>query len=304
MSSIKMLRQKIFQKETAPAFFLLLNTFVWYLLIYFTLTTLFSQHQFINQSLYLFAVYFLGMAVAAIVGSKFPVRTRDNLLNTWLLLGALATFLLIVISSSNPIINGLIIIFLGGSIGFGLPSCLSYFAKVAAIEKRGLIGGAIWSAVGLSVLVLGLMISVVGTLYVIIILGVWRLLGGIGFLLLNRKHEKIEDQKPLGHLQISYLTLLRKKEILLFLLPWVMFNVINFAEKPMLQNFFGVTQYSLVEFAEFIFIGIFAFIGGILADVGGRKRLIIAGFVMLGFEYAALSLFSSSVIEFLFLMFL
>ncbi len=293
MSSIKTLRQKIFQKETAPAFFLLLNTFVWYLLIYFTLTTLISQPQFHNQSLDLFAVYFFGMAIAAIVGSRFPVRARDNLLNIWLLLGALATFLLILISSSNPIINGLIITFLGASIGLGLPSCLSYFAKITAIEKRGLIGGAIWSAVGVSVLVLGLFMNFLGVLDVIIILGVWRFAGGVGFFFLNKKQEKNVDQKSPGRLQISYLTLIRKKEILLFLLPWVMFTVINFAEKPMLQNFFGATQYSVVEFAEFIFIGIFAFIGGFLADIGGRKRLILAGFVMLGFEYAALSLFSN-----------
>ena len=44
-----------------------------------------------------------------------------------------------------------------------------------------------------------------------------------------------------------------------------------------------------------MFIGIFAFIGGLIADIGGRKRVIIAGFVMLGFEYAILSVFSNTV---------
>src|SRR5208283_4030340 len=293
MSSIKMLRHRVFQKETTPAFFLLLNTFVWYLLIYFTLSSIITKSQFDNQSLDLFAVYFLAMVVAAIAGSKFPVRARDNLLNVWLLLGTLATFLLALISSSNPIVNGLVLTFLGVSIGLGLPSCLSYFAKIAAIEKRGLIGGAIWSAVGVSVLILGLLISVLGTLSVIVILGVWRLTGSLSFLFLNRKHEKVEEQKTSSNLSVSYLKIIRKKEILLFLIPWIMFTVINFAEKPMLQNFFGVNQYSVVEFAEFVFIGIFAFIGGLLADIGGRKRVIIAGFVMLGFEYAALSVFSN-----------
>ena len=292
MISIKTIRQKIFQKEIAPAFFLLLNTFVWYLLIYFTLSSIITKPEFNNQSLDLFAVYFLGMVVAAIAGSKFPLRARDNLLNVWLLLGTLATFLLVLISSSNPLINGLVITFLGVSIGLGLPSCLSYFAKKATIEKRGLIAGAIWGTVGVSVLILGLLINIIGPLFLIVILGVWRLIGSLGFLSLNRKYEKVEEQKSPSRLSTSYLSIIRKKEVLLFLIPWVMFAVINFAEKPILQNFFGANQYSVVEFAEFVFIGIFAFIGGLLADIGGRKRVIIVGFVMLGFEYALLSVFS------------
>lgn len=179
--------------------------------------------------------------------------------------------------------------FLGVSIGFGLPSCLSYFAKHATIEKRGLIGGAIWSALGIIVLVLGLLISVLGTLDVIIILGVWRLTGGLSFLFLTRKKTETETLKSPG-----YFSLIRKREILLFLLPWIIFNVINFTEGPMLKSFFGAPQYNLIEVAEFVFIGIFAFIGGFLADIGGRKRVIIAGFVMLGIEYATLSVFSGS----------
>jgi len=294
MSSTKTLRQKIFQKETAPAFILLLNTFVWYLLIYFTLTTIFAKPEFGSQSIDLFAVYFLGMAIAAIAGSQIPVRYRLNLLNIWLLLGVLATFCLTVLSSNDLLLNSLIITFLGVSIGLGLPSCLSYFANKASIEKRGLIGGAIWSLVGISVLILGLVASTTGAFFVIIILGIWRLAGSMSFIFLNQKPEIIQVQGSRGQ-TISFLTLIRKKEILLFLLPWVMFTVINFAEKPMLQHFFGVNQYSIVEFAEFAFIGIFAFVGGLLADIGGRKRVIIAGFVMLGFEYAILSVFSSSI---------
>jgi MFS family permease len=260
------------------------------MLIYFTLTSIITKPEFNNQSLDLFAVYFIGMVVAAIAGSKFPVRARDNLLNIWLLLGTVATFLLVLISSSNPLINGLVITFLGVSIGLGLPSSLSYFAKKATIEKRGSIAGAIWGTVGLSILILGLLISIIGTLLLIVILGVWRLIGSLTFLSLNRKYKKVEEPKSPSHLSTSYLTIIRKKEVLLFLIPWVMFTVINFAEKPILQNFLGANQYSVVESAEFIFIGIFAFIGGLLADIGGRKRVIIAGFVMLGFEYAVLSI--------------
>ena len=41
-------------------------------------------------------------------------------------------------------------------------------------------------------------------------------------------------------------------------------------------------------------VGIFAIIGGYIADIVGRKRVVIAGFVMLGIEYAAMSTFLNS----------
>jgi MFS family permease len=287
MSSIKSLSNKIFQKEVAPVFLLVLNTFIWYLLTFSTLSYIITQNSFENQSLFLFAAYFLGIAVAAIAGSMLPHRLRSKLLNTWIFLGAFATLCLVLVSPNTLLVNLLVISFLGISIGLGLPSCLSYFAKKAKIEKRGLIAGAIWSTLGVMVLVLGLVISVIGTLEVIMLLVIWRLIGGFIFVFLTRKEIKFEPQKSPG-----YFSLIRKREVLLFLLPWIIFNVINFTEGPMLKTFFGASQYNLIEISEFVFIGIFAFIGGLLADTGGRKRVIIAGFVMLGIEYATLSVFS------------
>jgi MFS family permease len=288
MSSIRVLKNKIFQKETATAFSLVLNTFVWYLLTYFTFSTIITQDQLKNQSLYLFTAFFIGIAVTAIIGSKVSTRSRDSLLRTWLFLGAIATFLLTMISANNIVVNLLIVSFFGVSIGLGLPSCLSYFAKATSIEKRGLIGGTIWSTVGFVVLILGFLTSMLGTFAVIITLTIWRLIGAVIFLFLNKPHEKIEPQES-----PSFFTLIRNKNILLYFLPWVMFSLINFAETPMLESFFGTEQFALVQVAEYAFIGIFAFIGGFVADIWGRKRVIIAGFVMLGIEYATLSAFSN-----------
>ncbi len=292
MSLNAVLKDKIFQKEISQPFILVVNTFVWYVLTYFTLSNILTQDAFNNQSLNLFAAYFIGITVSAVVGSKLPIRRRDNLLKTWMLIGALATLLLVILSSNNIVINVIVVTFLGASIGFGLPSCLSYFAKQAKIEKRGILSGIVWSIVAFSVLALGFLGTIFGVLSLILILAAWRLLGGFGFIFLGKKQTRVEMELPKSP---GYFSIIRKKETLLFLLPWVMFMVINFAEKPMLQHFFGVSQYSLVESAEFVFIGIFAFIGGLVADIGGRKRVVIAGFVMLGFEYAILSVFSNAV---------
>lgn len=289
MSSIRAIWKKIFLKETAPAFFLVLNTFVWYILTYFVLNSIITQDAFKNQSLYLFAAYFVGIAVAAIIGSKVATRVRVNLLNIWLFLGVIATFLLTTISANTIAVNILTVAFFGASIGLGLPSCLSYFATQTVIEKRGLIGGTIWSTVGFIALALGFFTSTLSTFEAIVALVIWRLIGAVSFLFLNKKQVQAGVQKS-----PSYLMLIRKREIILYLLPWVMFSLINYAEAPMLERFFGESQFALVQVVEYVFIGIFAFIGGLVADIGGRKRVVIAGFVMLGIEYATLSAFSNT----------
>jgi MFS family permease len=73
-----------------------------------------------------------------------------------------------------------------------------------------------------------------------------------------------------------------------------MISFINFAEAPLLERVFGAESFVFAQFVEFAIQGIFAIVGGIVADVAGRKRVVIAGFIMLGIEYAALSAFFSS----------
>jgi MFS family permease len=79
--------------------------------------------------------------------------------------------------------------------------------------------------------------------------------------------------------------------MLLYLIPWIMFSLVNFIEAPMLQSLLG-DFFIFVVLIEFALSGIFALVGGLLADIVGRKRVVITGFVVLGIEYAGLSLFS------------
>jgi MFS family permease len=296
MFSIRVLREKTAWRATAPSIFLVLNSFVWYMLTYVVFNSILNGFE--TEKLGLFTTYYVGIAVSAILGSKFFPRARTKFLNLWLFMGAIATFLLTTISIDGMLANALLAFFLGASIGIGLPSCLSYFADSTSIENRGFVGGIIWSGVGFVALIFAFLISILGPWEAIVALTIWRLFGGVGFLVLNRNHEKIAVQKS-----PSYLELIRKKEILLYLFPWIMFSIINFAEVPMLEGVFGA-DFAFVQLVELAFIGIFAVVGGIIADIAGRKRVVIAGFIMLGIEYAALSVFSNSpVVLYLFLTF-
>jgi MFS family permease len=73
-----------------------------------------------------------------------------------------------------------------------------------------------------------------------------------------------------------------------------MFSIINFSEIPILERVFGTETFTFVQFAEYVFAGIFASVGGIMADIVGRKRIVITGFVMLGIEYAIMSVSAGS----------
>ena len=290
MSYISAVRDKVALREAAPSILLVVNTFVWYITTYAIFNTIINGLYVIEtEKLGLFAIYFSSIAITAIPGSKYFVRARTKSLGAWLFMGALATLLLTTFSGDGILTDAFLALFFGASIGIGLPSCLSYFADSTSVEKRGFVGGVIWSTVGITVLLFAFLISNLGLWEAIILLTIWRFLGGICFSVLNRSRTKPATQKAPG-----YLELLRKKEILLYLFPWVMFSIINFAEAPLLERVFGAENFAFMQFVEFALVGIFATLGGVVADFVGRKRVVIAGFVMLGIEYAALSAFSTS----------
>jgi len=284
-----LLRDKTALRATAPSILLVLNSFVWWIFISAIFNSTVNDLNLLEtQKLYLFITFYVGIGVAAIVGSKLFPRTRTKSLYVWLFIGTIATFLLTAVSSETLLIDILLTFFLGTSIGIGLPSCLSYFADSTSVKNRGFVGGIIWSIVGVTALIFAFLVNMLGHSEAIIALTMWRLFGCFAFIVLSRKHATPATQKA-----PSFLELIRKREILLYLFPWVMFCFINFAELPILEREFGA-DFVFVQLAESVFVGIVAVVGGFIADIAGRKRVVIAGFVMLGIEYAALSAFSIS----------
>jgi MFS family permease len=280
-------------KATAPSIFLVLNSFVWYTLTYTVFVTVVDDLASTralppSEPMALFICYFLGIAFSALIGPKIFPNARAKALTIWMLFGGIATLSMITFPINGTLANAIFSLFLGTSIGIGLPSCLSYFADSTSIERRGVVSGVIWSGVGCGVVVLAFLISSFSPEQTILLLTVWRLLGSAGFLALNRNPQQATAKQK----SQSYLEIIRKKEVLLYLFPWIMFSIINFAESPILGSVFGPVFFRSVQLAEFALIGVFAVVGGVMADTIGRKKVVISGFVMLGIEYAAMSVFS------------
>jgi hypothetical protein len=132
--STTIIRKKVAWKKSLPAIILVLNSFVWYVITYLVFSTIVNELELLElEKLGLFTPYFMGIAVSSIIGSRIFPRARVNFLYLWLFIGAVATLLLITIPINGIVANALFALFLGISIGIGLPSCLSYFANLTSI---------------------------------------------------------------------------------------------------------------------------------------------------------------------------
>ena len=291
MKVIKLIRDKISWKTTGSSIVLVFNSFVWYIFAYIIFADIINLKtpQF---EIELYSIYYISVAIAAVVGAKIFPRFRVKSLLIWILFGAISTSLLFFITGESFLISGLIASIFGLSVGIGLPSCLSFFADITKIENRSFVGGIIWSLVGVFVLGFAFLFTILTQEEMLILLIIWRILGVFIFQILNRNYKKPEVQET-----PSYFELLKDKKILMYLFPWIMFSIINFAEAPMIEVAIVATgvNYEILQLLTWFFVGVFAIIGGYIADIVGRKRVIIAGFVMLGIEYATMSTFYNHV---------
>jgi MFS family permease len=291
-----MLHSRVFEtriplRKFAPALLLVSNSIVWYTLTNYTLTASLHKLSLAQDEFFLIlGTYYAGIALAAIVGTMLFRRSRVTWLSLWMLFGAVMTALLPVSLGNNLSMDFLVSLVFGFSTGVGFPSCLAYFADATDVENRGTYGGITWGAIGLSVLALVLVTSNFVPAQSFEALALWRLLGFIAFLPVSRDERKANSAKHTP----SYRYILGRRDMMLYLLPWILFSLVNFTEAPILKNSFGDNAAQLAAFVEVAISGVFAVVGGFLADIVGRKRIAIMGFVLLGLEYAFLSIFSTT----------
>jgi MFS family permease len=295
MKAIEVIREKISWKSTGSSIFVVFNSFVWYIFAYQLMNNKIIDGFDEQTGIFLFSCYYICLAISAVIGAKIIPKFRVKALVIWVLFGGISTSLLFFIPNQGLIVSAIITSIFGISVGIGLPSCLSFFAESTKIDNRSFAGGIIWSLVGVFVLGLAFIFTILGVLEFLILITIWRFLG-ISFKLLNKSSEKSDIQKA-----PSYFKLLKDRKIQLYLFPWIMFTIINFAEAPMIEAVIGPDIFPLLQLVTWFLVGIFAIIGGYIADIVGRKRVIIAGFVMLGIEYAAMSTFSTEFAGYLFI---
>jgi MFS family permease len=290
MSPKKILETRIPLKQLAPAVILVVNSMIWFAI---TSTALTSSIANLNlprlETLILDGLYYAGIALSAFTGAMFFPRQKENRLLLWMMFGVLTTISVTTFQSNQIGVNAFLSLLLGMSIGMGLPSALAYFADTTAVENRGTYGGLIWLPIGFGVLTFAFALYSLDIFWALFVLAIWRASGGVLFFGLSR----LRGKQNLEVKKSSYGTILRRRDLMLYLIPWVMFSLVNFSEYPIVGKVLGDFQL-MAGSIEFAISGVSAVIGGVLSDLFGRKRIVITGFVILGIEYAILSLFSGA----------
>jgi len=277
------------------AFIIVVNTFSWYFPLYFFFQDVLEKSQLGEFVLFTtFSVHYIGAIVSAVIGAAIVRKfsNRNTLLYLWMLIGIMTSGMLITFDVGNEAYLLCVSFFLGFSLGLGFPSGLAYFGDHSYEENRGRLGGITFFASSISMLIIGLLVSVSPFAVSVLFLTFWR---GIGLFLFYLIESKLERRQNMT--DVSYKSILLDKFFALYLVPWVMFCLVNFFEAPIVNNFVGADFVLLISIAEYGIGGLSAIIAGKFADSVGRKRMVILGFILLGIGYAVLGLFSSTIVS-------
>ena len=279
----------LLQRDFLTVFIVIVNAFSWYFPFHLLFQNILQGFQSISTLLPVaFGVQLVAIVASAIVGTALAkgFQSRNALLSVWMFVGIIASTLLVLLETYNMACI-LTVSFLSGiSLGLGFPSCLAYFGDYSIEENRGWLAGITFLGSGLGILLIGLILSFSTLVASALILAVWRGIGLVVFLLAR------SNQHYPNTIGVSYRSVLLDRSFILYLVPWIMFCLINFFEAPIVVNFFGEVG-SFIPIAEYGIGSFSALICGWFADSIGRKRIVVFGFIILGIGYAALGLFPS-----------
>ena len=271
--------------------FLLLNAISWYFMSLSVLDGIFSSFSNpIWEKVIVNVSFYSAIIISSFCGVLFASKIRRRyLLLIWVIFGIIASFLpLIVITKST---ETLIFIFswFGFSFGFGMPSCLSYFADGTVFENRGRSGGLIFFLANLSAFAFIIFDILVNNLTIFLMyMVVWR---GLSLFIFKLPLKKVEGNKPC---YTSFKRIFKSKSFLFYLVPWLMFSLVDSLEKVYLQSYiqisFGKNFFELNQLVESIIGAFSAIFVGMLGDFIGRKRMVIYGFISLGIAYSLIGL--------------
>jgi MFS family permease len=277
------------KRDYILVFILLFNTITWYFMTLMWTNSSISVLKLGNIEALVLTFYNAAIILAGLAGSIFsPKIARIRFLSFWMLFGALVSWLLVSLNLSGTVYVVVLYSLLGASFGFGLPSCFSYFADHTLIENRGTIAGIILLIsnfitipIAFSFIVLNLDLATIS-----FICGFWRFIGLILFLSLKPEEKTLINAGKAS----SFDTVFSNRPFLLYVLPWLMFSLVNGLEEPVVKHSLGTEVLQNITIAAPLIGGVSALIGGVFADRKGRKCVVMIGFITLGLAYAVLSL--------------
>lgn len=272
------------RRDSALVFILLFNAFTWG---YITITFIESLSISPGIKIAFNGVFYIAASGSVLSGAFMSEKIkRLRFLYLWMTIGLICSSLLILINYVALAHLSVIFILLGLSYGFGLPSSLAYFADNSTVENRAFFGAVILLGANLGALPLAVLFPMSDPVVNAVALTVWRGLGLVCFILIKpRRRENLEKEKA-----VTFVSVLQDRSFHLYLLPWIMFLLIDAMEKSLLSSVVDLDIQRLMGMIEPLVAVFFTIVGGLFADRIGRKRMSIYGFVALGVGYAFVGL--------------
>ncbi len=288
-SYLEIVKSAFMSKDTFPTFILIANVFSWYFPLYIFLRNILTTTMSYENLLMIFGIHYLAVLFSAVAGIALfrKFLSRNRLLSLWMLLGACFSFFMILLKTESVLIISIVSVLIGVVLGFGYPSCLAYFADSIDTENKGKLGGIMFFTAFLGMLLIGFFTSILGFVESVLIYTLWRALGFIAFYTLKDRKSKGKERSA----ETSYKLIISEKPFILYMVPWTMFCLVNFFVGPLQEHYWNANIFNSVIVAEFGIASIATLIGGYFADLIGRKRVVISGYVLLGIGYAVLSIF-------------
>jgi MFS family permease len=263
------------------------NTLAWYSSVFnFMNATIKEINLVYPETLILWSFNFLGAAISALAGTLIIKKLGQRwvpFISFWMLLGIVSSLIPFVYSDMAALL--ITSLLFGISFGLGMPVCLKFYTECTVTETRGRFSGIIFFLSVLGILSITA-IENVNIVPNVLILSIWRAMGLVAFLSF-KPPEKLGSQSR----DTSFISILENRHFLFYFVPWLMFSLVNCLSLPLQLANFDENSLRFLGLLESVLISCFALVGGFLSDFFGRKRMIIAGFIMLGMGYAILGMY-------------
>jgi MFS family permease len=264
--------------------FLLANSFIWYYTVRAWLIQV-TNNITIDENMLVNGVFFAAVIVSSLFGAVLSKRAdKMRILGAWFFSGCIASIIPLLLSASSGIGVPLVALLFGLSFGIGMPACLTLFSDSTGFEQRGIAGGATLLVTNLVVVVFAFLSSDLTSIIIISI--VWRVVGLSVFLLLKTGKVELPKEEKVHSFKLVF----QNRTFTLYAIPWLIFSLVDRFTRIYAEKLFEQQVFEFNRLAEPI-VGIaFVFLGGLLADYIGRKRVVMYGFVALGIGYAFIGL--------------